>query len=81
MPRKKTKTVKLTDAQKRVLTLRWQVLQGTAHNAQNAGWFTRRRALHAYQTAHAVLNHIVVVAFGEGAVLDMTSGEPVVTLP
>lgn len=79
MPKKTTKDVKLTDLQMRVLRERFTLHQIATLNFQRARWWNRKRRYAKALETYGVVNHMVLLLGGEGAVLDMTSGEPKIT--
>jgi len=81
MKNKKSKTVALTETQENILLSRWRIWQYHGHRMLSARPWNKKRREAAARDAYAVLNELIVLAYGHGAKLDMSTGKPVVTLP
>ena len=83
MVTKKTKEryAVLNETDTKILSGRWQLWAVATDQLKRARWYHRRRREQASQEAYHVLNEMLILAYGEGAVLDVSTGTVRVRLP
>ena len=83
MATKKTKErfAVLDETDAKILGARWHLWTVAADRLKKARWFNRRRREQTCQEAYRVLNEMLVLAYGHGAVLDTSTGAVRVRLP